>query len=100
MIVKLSEINGAAFEDGRNMINILFLSGAPVSVVIIMLWRIISNIAEIANIRRNEARRSQQYAEDAWSFRQCLLMTLLAAEIMVALAISTLIILVLLDASF
>lgn len=100
MIEKLSEINGNASWMDWSMISILILFGTLVITVMIMWWRVISNIAEVVHIRRVKARRERKYAEGAWGVRQNSLMTLLIAETLVALAISVLIVLVLTGASF
>ncbi|WP_336779059.1 hypothetical protein [Pantoea sp. USHLN256] len=100
MIEKLSEINGNVSWMDWSMISILILFGTLVITVMIMWWRVISNIAQVVHIRRVKARRERKYAEGAWGVRQNSLMTLLIAETLVALAISVLIVLVLTGASF
>lgn len=100
MIEKMSEINGNVSWMDWSMISILILFGTLVITVMIMWWRVISNIAEVVHIRRVKARRERKYAEGALGVRQNSLMTLLIAETLVALAISALIVLVLTGASF
>jgi len=78
-----------------SILSILILSGALVVTVIIMWWHVIINVKEIVHIRRLKARRGRKYTEGAWGVHQNSLITLLVAEIMVALAISTLIVLML-----
>ncbi|WP_254711490.1 hypothetical protein [Pantoea cypripedii] len=95
MIEKLSEINGDISWTDWSMISILILFGTLVTTVVIMWWRAISNLTEVIHIRRLKARRGRKYAEGAWGARQNSLMTLLIAEILVALAISALIIMML-----
>jgi hypothetical protein len=88
---KLSVINGWDW----SILSILILSGALAVTVIIMWWHVIINVKEIVHIRRLKARRGRKYTEGAWGVHQNSLITLLVAEIMVALAISTLIVLML-----
>jgi len=78
-----------------SILSILILSGALAVTVIIMWWHVIINVKEIVHIRRLKARRGRKYTEGAWGVHQNSLITLLVAEIMVALAISTLIVLML-----
>ncbi|WP_235589279.1 hypothetical protein [Type-D symbiont of Plautia stali] len=100
MIQKLSEINGNVSWMDWSMISILILFGTLVMTVMIMWWRVISNVTEVVHIRRLKARRGRKYAEGARGVRQNSRMTLLIAETLVALAISALIVLMLTGASF
>lgn len=88
-------INGGGSWMDWSILSILILSGALVVTVIIMWWHVIINVKEIVHIRRLKARRGRKYTEGAWGVHQNSLITLLVAEIMVALAISTLIVLML-----
>lgn len=89
---KLSVINGGgSWMDW----SILILSGALAVTVMIMWWHVIINVKEIVHIRRLKARRGRKYTKGAWRVYQNSLISLLVAEIMVALAISTLIVLML-----
>lgn len=80
--------------------SILILSGALVVTVVIMWWHVINNVKEIIPIRRLKTRRGRKYTDGAWGACQSSLITLLVAEIMVAMAISTLIVLMLSEVSF
>lgn len=100
MMEKLSVINGGgAWMDWR-ILSILILFGALTVTVVIMWWHVIINVKEIVHIRRLKARRGRKFTEGAWGVHQNSLMTLLVAEIMVAMAISILIVLMLSEASF
>lgn len=88
-------INGWGSWMDWSILSILILSGALAVTVIIMWWHVIINVKEIVHIRRLKARRGRKYTEGAWGVHQNSLITLLVAEIMVALAISTLIVLML-----
>lgn len=88
-------INGGGSWMDWSILSILILFGALVVTVIIMWWHVIINVKEIVHIRRLKARRGRKYTEGAWGVHQNSLITLLVAEIMVALAISTLIVLML-----
>ncbi|MDO6406558.1 hypothetical protein [Pantoea phytobeneficialis] len=66
-----------------------------VTTVIIMWWRVGSNIRDVIYIRRFRAQRGRQYVSGAWGARQNSLITLLVAETLVAVAISILIALML-----
>ncbi|MEN4564559.1 hypothetical protein [Pantoea agglomerans] len=94
---KLSVIN-----NGRSWMDwsILILFGALAVTVMIMWWHVIIYVKEIVHIRRLKARRGRKYTEGAWGVHQNSLMTLLVAEIMVAMAISTLIVVMLSEVSF
>lgn len=83
-----------------SILSILILSGALVVTVIIMWWHVIINVKKIVNIRRLKARRGRKYTEGAWGVHQNSLITLLVAEIMVDLTISTLIVLMLSEVIF
>jgi len=100
MVEKLSGIRGDASWMDWGMISILILFGTLTATVMIMWWRVISNISEVIRIRRLKTSRGRKYAEGAWGTRQNSLITLLLAEILVALAISGLIVLMLAGASF
>lgn len=94
---KLPVINGGgAWMDW----SILILFGALAVTVIIMWWHVIINVKEIAHIPRLKARRGRKYTEGAWGAHQNSLMTLLVAEVMVVMLISTLIVLMLSEESF
>lgn len=92
---KLSVINGGGSWMEWSILSILILSGALAVTVMIMWWHVIINVKEIVHIRRLKARRGRKYTEGAWRAHQNSLISLLVAEIMVALAISTLIVLML-----
>ena len=92
---KLSVINGGGSCMDWSILSILILFGALAVTVMIMWWHVIINVKEIVHIRRLKARRGRKYTEGAWGVHQNSLITLLVAEIMVALAISTLIVLML-----
>jgi len=92
---KLSVINGGGSWMDWSILSILILFGALAVTVMIMWWHVIINVKEIVHIRRLKARRGRKYTEGAWGVHQNSLITLLVAEIMVALAISTLIVLML-----
>ncbi|RRZ89430.1 hypothetical protein [Erwinia sp. 198] len=81
------------------MPSLVVLFGALVVTVMIVWWHIIINITEIVNIRRLKARRGRIRGGGPGS-SQNLLMALLVAEILVALAISTLNVLMLSELSF
>ncbi|RSB25679.1 hypothetical protein EGK68_23830 [Enterobacter cloacae] len=78
-----------------SILSILILFGALVVTVVIMCWHVINNVKEILHIRRLKTRRGRKYTDGAWGAHQSSLITLLVAEIMVAMAISTLIVLIL-----
>lgn len=80
--------------------NILMLFGALGVTVMVMWWHVIINVKKIAHFRRIKARHGRRYTEGAWGVHQNSLMTLLVAEIMVAMTISTLIVLMLSEVSF
>jgi len=92
---KLSVINGGGSWMDWSILSMLILFGALAVTVMIMWWHVIINVKEIVHIRRMKARRGRKYTEGAWGVHQNSLITLLVAEIMVALAISTLIVLML-----
>jgi len=92
---KLSVINGGGSWMDWSILSILILFGALAVTVMIMWWHVIINVKEIVHIRHLKARRGRKYTEGAWGVHQNSLITLLVAEIMVALAISTLIVLML-----
>ncbi|MEN4546005.1 hypothetical protein [Pantoea agglomerans] len=83
-----------------SMISILLFFGALVVTEIILWWRVIGNIAEVVHIRRLKACRGRKYTEGAWRIHHNALIALIVAEILVALAISALIILMLPTISF
>lgn len=83
-----------------SILSIVILFGALAVTVAIMWWHVIINVKEIVHIRRLKGRRGRKYTEGAWGAHQNSLMTLLVAEIMVALAISTLIVLMLSEVLF
>ncbi len=97
MMDKLLVING-----GVSWLSwsILILSGALAVSVVIMWWHVINKVKEILHIRHLKTRRGRKYTDGAWGAHQNSLITLLVAEIMVAMAISTLIVLILSEVSF
>lgn len=98
MIEKLSNSNGEiSLLDGTLLIPLILL-GALATTVIIMWWRIVSNIMEVIHIRRLKSWRGRKYAVGVWGIRKNSLMVLLIAETLVALAISALIVITVLGA--
>lgn len=71
-----------------------------VTTVVIMWWRVGSNIRDVVYIRRFRAQRGRQYVSGAWRARQNSLIMLLVAETLVAVAISILIALMLIGVTF
>lgn len=68
MIEKLSEINGNVSWMDWSMISILILFGTLVITVMIMWWRVISNIAEVVHIRRVKAAANGNMPKVPWVF--------------------------------
>lgn len=100
MMEKLSVINGRGLWMDWGIMSILILSGALGVTVVIMWWHVIINIKEIIHIRRLKTHYGRKYTRGAWRVHRNSLMTLIVAEIMVALAINTLIVLMLSEVSF
>ncbi|WP_336750096.1 hypothetical protein [Pantoea vagans] len=100
MMEKLPVINGGGAWMDWSIMSILILSGALAVSIVIMWWHVINNVKEILHIRRLKTRRGRKYTDGAWGAHQSSLMTLLVAEIMVAMAISTLIVLILSEVTF
>lgn len=98
MIEKLSNSNGEISLLDGIFLPPLILLGALATTVIIMWWRIVSNIAQIIHIRRLKSWRGRKYALVVWGIRKNSLMVLLIAETLVALALSALIVITMLGA--
>lgn len=89
----LTFVEGITFKDW-SMLCVL------ITTVIIMWWRVASNIRDVMHIRRFKAQRGRQYVSGAWGSRQNSLIALLVAETLVAVAISILIALMLVGVTF
>lgn len=84
----------------RNMISILLFFSTLVVIEVLLWWHVISNITEVVHIQHLKARHGRKYKEGAWRAHRNALIALIVAEILVALAISALIILMLPAMSF